>query len=157
MENNYWDFKDLIVTTRQEKEKLLAYEIWMFRETCAQITANCSSNQFEINLLLESLSVHTRLLLDFFYNDLFYKFGGGKDRLNKNDIIAQDFLSNNSWIGERPKLTQTLRDAREKANKQLAHLSTWRIKIESDGKKSWEWAKIHEDMEKVIAKFESLK
>jgi hypothetical protein len=158
MENNYWDLKDLIAITEEKKMQLLYYEISMFRETCKQVAANHRNNQFEVNLLFESLAVHTRLLVDFFYNDLFYKFGNKKDRLNKNDIIAQDFLSNNiSWINNRPELTQTLLNAREKANKQLAHLSAWRIKIEHDGKKPWNWKEINEDMEKVIAKFESLK
>lgn len=158
METNYWDDKNLIFARKEEKEKLLAYEIWMFHETCNQIAANCSRNQFEDNLLLESLAVHARLLIDLFYGDLFCTYKKGRDRGNINDIIAQDFLAANViWLNERPKLTQALCDAKRKANKQLAHLSTWRIKIDRDDKKSWDWMKINEDMEKVIAKFESLK
>lgn len=165
METNYWEDKSLIFAQGEEKEKHLKYEIWMFRSTCDQhdligwgSIPKTPTEQFHRNILVESLAVHTRLLVDFFYNDLFYKFSNKKDRLNINDIIAQDFISGGIiWINERPELTQNLRDAREKANKQLAHLSTWRIKIERDGKKSWDWKGTAEDMEKVIAKFESLK
>jgi len=61
------------------------------------------------------------------------------------------------WKKERPQKTELLKEAESKADKQLAHLSAWRIKIVRDGKKPWSWVKIREDMEKVIAKFESLK
>ena len=43
---------------------------------------------------------------------------------------------------------------REKANKQLAHLSRWRIKLARDGLRDWEqYGEIAEDLEKVIKIF----
>jgi len=147
MDDSYWRNNGLIPATQKEKERLLNYEIWMFRETCKQLNS-CQQTQFERNLLLESLSVHVRLLIEFFYNDKKYP----------NDLVAQDFLPITiNWKNERPPLTDLLKEAKNKADKQLAHLSLWRVKIEKDGKKGWNWDGIKRDMEKIIEKFESLK
>ena len=37
MENNYWDYSQLIEATEEELDKHLNYEFWMFRETCEQL------------------------------------------------------------------------------------------------------------------------
>jgi len=150
MDNNYWSYNELIPAMKEEKEEHLNYEIWMFYETCRRFI-NFDWNlllQFEKNLLVESLSIHTRILVDFFYSD----------RIDRNDIVAQDLLpKDKNWITIRPPLTQTLRDAKQKANKQLAHLSAWRIKIEKDGKKAWNISGILRNMKEVIRKFEEAK
>ena len=149
MEDNYWDFNELIPATKEEKEGPLKYEIAMFRETCDQLNF-CQNTQFERNLLLESLPAHIRILIEFFYND--------KNKKYPNDLMAQDFLADTiDWKKERPAMTKLLSEAKNKADKQLAHLSRWRIKIEKDNKKGWDWQGIKKDMEKVIEKFESLK
>lgn len=149
MENNYWDYKELIEATMEELEELLDYEILMFRKTCKRIICSKSDiDQFEKNLLLESLAVHTRLLVDFFYGE----------KKNRNDIITQDLLpQEKDWKIIRPPLTEKLKNAKKKADKQLAHLSRWRIKIKKEGKKPWDCIEIWGDMEKVIKKFEELK
>jgi len=149
MDNNYWSYNELIPATKEEKEEHLNYEIWMFRETCNQLNF-CQKTQFERNLLLESLPSHTRILIEFFYND--------KNKKYPNDLVAQDFLANNiNWKNERPSITELLKDAKNKADKQLAHLSLWRVKIKKDNKKGWNWDGIKSDMEKIIERFESLK
>lgn len=92
MEDNYWNYNRLIGATEEEIEALLKYEIWMFYETCNQLNS-CQATRFERNLLLESLSTHTRILIDFFYGKKKYQ----------NDLIAQDLLSDNiNWQKERP-------------------------------------------------------
>lgn len=150
MENNYWDYDKPIEATKEELEEHLKYEIWMFRETCKQLNLR-QETQFERNLLLESLPTHIRILIDFFY--------GKKDEKNYcNDLVAQDFLLNNViWINERPPQTELLKDVKNKADKQLAHLSRWRVKIEKDNKKDWDWQRISEDIEKVIKSFDSFR
>jgi hypothetical protein len=152
MENNYWYYNALIDTSSEELERLLEYEIWMFRETCNHLINLDQKTKFERNLLLESLATHTRILIDFFYGDK-------NDKKYPNDLIAQDLLpQNKDWKSIKPPLTQVLKDAKEKANKQLAHLSLWRIKLERDKKKGWDsWREIKEDLEKVIKKFEEFK
>jgi hypothetical protein len=147
MKNNYWSYKELIPATKEEKEEHLNYEIWMFRETCDQLNL-LQKTRFERNLLLESLATHARILIDFFYGEKKYQ----------NDLVAQDLLLNNvNWQNERPPETKLLEEAKSKADKQLAHLSLWRIKIEKDNKKGWDWQGIRKDMDKVIEKFEAIK
>lgn len=147
MENNYWSYDRLIEATEKELGEHLKYEIWMFRETCGQLNL-CQKTHFERNLLLESLPTHIRILTNFFYGEKKYC----------NDLVAQDFLPNNvNWMNERPPQTKLLNDAKNKADKQLAHLSRWRVKIEKDNKKGWDWQGIGEDIEKVIKNFENFR
>ena len=147
MENNYWDYDELIEATGKELEGHLKYEIDIFRETCSQLNL-CQKTQLERNLLLESLPAHIRILINFFYGEKKYC----------NDLVAQDFLPNNiNWIKERPPQTKLLDDAKNKADKQLAHLSRWRVKIEKDNKKGWDWQGISGDIEKVIKIFENFR
>lgn len=149
MDDNYWKNSKLIQATQEEKEEILGYEIGMFRETCRQLNFY-SRTLFERNLLLESLPVHSRALIDFFYND--------KNEKYPNDLVAQDFLPDTTnWKTERPPITKLLEDAKNKADKQVAHMGLWRIKIEQDDKKGWDWNSIWSDVEKVIEKFESLR
>lgn len=149
MDDNYWRDNKLIPATKEEKEECLNYEIWMFRETCNQISFY-QKTLFERNLLFESLPAHTRILIEFFYND--------KNNKYLNDLVTQDFLPNTiNWKNQRPPITELLKNAKNKADKQLAHLSLWRIKIERDGKKDWDCKGIKEDLEKIIEKFESFK
>ena len=149
MDNNYWRNNELISATKEEKEEHLNYEIWMFRETCNQLNFS-QKTRFERNLLLESLPTHVRILIEFFYND--------KNKKYPNNLVAQDFLPETiNWKNERPYITKLLNEAKNKADKQLAHLSLWRVKIERDGKKEWDWKSIKKDMEKIIAKFKNLR
>ncbi|MBU2036809.1 hypothetical protein KJ866_01195 [Patescibacteria group bacterium] len=148
MEENYWEDNRLIQATKKEKEEHLNYEMDMFLETCNQLNFG-QKTIFERNLLLESLPAHTRILIEFFYN--------GKNKKYPNDLVAQDFLPDSiNWRNERPLITELLEEAKNKADKQLAHLSLWRVKIERDNKKGWDWNGIKRDMEKIIEKFKTL-
>lgn len=146
MARKYWQYNKCIRANLKEKEMILRYEIWMFRNIC-----KCFSNwnlvsQFQKNLLVEALAIHTRILVDFFYFN----------KMNKNDIVAQEFLpKNKNWARLRPSITRILENAKEKANKQLAHLSRWRVKLEKEGKKPWYHNKIWRDIEKLIKAFEN--
>ena len=149
MDNNYWNNDEPITATQKEKEGHLNYEIWMFRKTCDRLNLS-QKTRFERNLLLESLPIHARTLIEFFYKD--------KNEKYPNDLVAQDFLTDDiNWKNERPPITELLHGAKNKADKQLAHLSLWRVKIEKDDKKKWDWNGIRADMEKIIEKFKNLK
>lgn len=133
--------------TEKQKLEILNYEIRMFRETCNQLNFQ-EGTSFEIDLLFESLAIHTRLLIEFFYND---------KKKYKDDLIAQDFLPNTiDWKTQRPPKTRLLKNAQYKANKQLAHISLCRIEIAKNNKE-WDWNGISRDMEIIIDKFEILK
>lgn len=160
IDKSYWKYNRPILATQNEKMEHLKYEVDMFRSTCLSLCLNLNVPIFVKNLLVESLAIHSRILVDFFYNDLFLsekKTRGGKDRQDQNDIIAKDFIPENiNWAQKRPELTQILYDAREKSNKQLAHLSSWRTKLEKDDKKLWNHVEIKENIENVINVFENI-
>jgi len=141
---SYWQCKKNIPISPKEKIDLLKYEVVdTFRSICRSFCNWGNLSQFDKNLLLESLAIHTRILVDFFY----------PKRRFLNDIAAENFVKN--WDDIRPELTQILYDAREKAHKQLAHLSTWRVKLKKDRRKPWDNKGIQQDMEEVIKVFES--
>lgn len=144
---NYWNFKDAIPATNEEKLKELNYEVGMFYETCKQIEEEGGKNQFEMNYLVELLAIHTRVLIDFFY--------GIANPIHPNDLFAQSFL--HDWESKKPAPTNTLNDAKNKADKQLAHLSLWRIKLKRDEKNNWNnFSLIKKDLDIVIKKFYNL-
>lgn len=150
MKTNYWDYNGTIKATIKEKETLLDYEIDMFRKTCVELSKLDNDYVFFKNLLIESLATHTRTLLDFFYIN--------KKNYDK-DLIAQDLLPENiKWRELRPIETETLINAKNKANKQLAHLSLWRLKISRDNKKDWNnFNIILKEIEEIIKKFNEIK
>ncbi len=150
MDDNYWKDKTKISINKDEKFKLLEYEISMFRDTCNQLQSlKNSTNPFFMNLLIESLAIHSRVLIGFFYPE-------NEQKKYLNDLIAQDFLPNINWSLTRPVLTDILQEARNKADKQLAHLSVWRFKLSQDNKKHWNPVVISRDLEKVIEEFYKL-
>ena len=149
MKNNYWTDNSPITASIEEKLQPLRYEILMFKETCKRFKERRTSfplNGFEHNLIIESFATHVRTLIEFFYCD---------DKKNKNDLIAQDFLPYHIiWKDVRPSKSIVLVAANNKADKQIAHLSLWRIKLDRDGKKDWkEWEIINADINNTINKF----
>jgi len=130
--------------TIKEKEGLLEYEIGMFRDTCNAFNNWTDLNKFNKNLLIESLALHTRVLIDFFYGTKKYS----------DDIIAEHLLPDNiNWNNVKPKIPQILMDAKNKADKQLAHLSTKRLELQKQEKNGWRFNEISEEMNKIIEKF----
>jgi hypothetical protein len=145
IDKSYWDDKSEIPASLKEKEANLNYELGKLKY--------CTKRFFELkdketsdekDLVIEGLALHSRVLIDFFYPEL--------TRQIPTDVTANQFIEN--WDGIKPKLTQTLFDAREKAHKQLAHLTTWRLKIERDRRKGWS-SLVSDDLEKVIKVFDS--
>jgi len=127
----------------EKKKKCLDYEIYMFREVCNRFKKNKDNDRFLKNSLVELLALHTRVLVDFFYNN------GRKD-----DIIAQDFFSNMDWNTKRPQITDILDKAKNKADKQLVHLTKERIRLIKNRENSWKVSEIERDMNLVIEIFE---
>ena len=132
--------------TTDESFKDLLYEIEMLDNTVLALNnPNAPKDQFFKNLLVESLAIHTRVLLDFFYCD---------EKKYKDDIIAQDFLpSNIEWSKIRPPMADILKESKNKVGKQIAHLSLDRIKLDKCGKKGWNVSEMYNEMKKVITCF----
>lgn len=139
----------MCVDQKNKLEKLISYEIGMFNDTCREFGSFHELNQFYKNLLIESFALHVRVLIDFFYCD---------DRKYKDDLIAQDLLPPSIiWKDNRPGMPVILEEAKRKADKQLAHLSTDRIKLESENKNGWQIVEIKREMDKVIDSFLNLR
>lgn len=145
VDKSYWQYRGRIPATPVEEKGELEYEREMFDDTCRHFSIFDSLSSFQKNLLVESLALHARVLIEFFY----------ESNKRKDDITAQDFMPTGvDWKKIRPPITQTLYDAREKAHKLLAHLSRWRLKLRRDGKKDWNnHTDILKDLDNVIERF----
>jgi hypothetical protein len=98
------------------------------------------------NALLESFAIHTRNLIDFFY----------QDKPNSDQVIAQDFFDNGDlWVQQRPTKSQFLKKTSIRVHKEVAHLSYDRLKVTSE-KKEWKWINIAAEIGKVLKKFHEL-
>ena len=75
--------------------------------------------------LLESWVLHVRNLIDFFYTPK--KF---------DDIVMVEFVHNGQEVGDFPEITTELERARERANKEMAHLTYSRVG-KSDADRQW--------------------
>lgn len=69
------------------------------------------------NALVEAFGIHLRNILDFLYID----------RPQPTDVVALDFFTMGTWQTLRPAISRVLEDARVRANKELAHLTTERL------------------------------
>jgi len=148
---NYYELQGLglknmnSLTTKEEKQENLNYEINTFRATCKVFFSGIRYGRFWHNILIEAFALHTRVLIDFFYCD---------QKLKGDDIIAQDLLPDDKvWKDLRPPIPDILKEAKEKVNKQLAHLSEGRILLEKQGKKDWKILEIFNEMNKIIDLF----
>ncbi|MFA4942011.1 MAG: hypothetical protein WC582_05515 [Patescibacteria group bacterium] len=138
-----------VLISLKKKEDELNYEIWMFKSTCDIFFSGVRPSLFWHNLLVESLALHVRVLIDFFYCDR---------KGESDDIIAQDLLpSSVSWSELRPQLPEILREAKKKTNKQLAHLSSSRIDLKKQGEKDWRILDIYNKMNDIIERFYKIK
>jgi len=94
-----------------------------------------------VNMALETFLLHARNLVEFFYT---------KHKKYSTDVRALDFFENKgSWIGSRPNLTGSLTKIRERAGKELAHLTYKRISG-TPPEKDWSTGETVEDLVKVI-------
>jgi len=135
-----------IISTQEELNKALFYELDMFKNTClAWKNKPVEISQFNKRILIESLALHSRVLIDFFY--------GNKGKYLDN-IIAQDFLPEDiRWSEIRPEMSYFLKKVKIKANKQLAHLCLGRIELIRKDEHGWQFDKVYQELGAVINLF----
>jgi len=90
-------------------------------------------------VLIESFAVHLRNVIDFLYID----------RPKHSDVVAADFFDPNVWQGLRPARSSTLDDARVRANKEIAHLTSGRI-TGSPPEKDWDFAGLADEIRPLM-------
>jgi hypothetical protein len=101
----------------------LLYELQYLWFTANELR-NLSNPQPMASVLIESFGIHLRNLIDFFCTPI------GTER--DHDVIASDFCP-----GWSESISGTLKDAKERANKELSHLTLAR-KHPTDPAKSWD-------------------
>jgi hypothetical protein len=118
----------------------LLYELqylWFTRKELGWLT----EPQPMSSVLIESFGIHLRNLIDFFCTP------AGKER--DDDVIASDFC-----VGWNEPLSSTLKDARERANKELSHLTLGR-KSGLDPSKPWDVDGLYKEIMTIASRFTS--
>ncbi len=127
----------------------IKYEFDMLLASASICESNVPSNTligFPIhNSMLESFSIHSRNLIDFFYPS-------EKITKSNTDISIIDYIDEKN-LGKLPQISELLRIARIKANKQVAHLTTDRMtKYITDEEKGWDFKQISIEISKLFNK-----
>ena len=131
--------KELIEYSKEH----LYYEIWMLIEISK---IKNISEQFFINITVESFAIHLRNLIIFLYPN--------KNSTKLTDVYAKDFFSDpQRWKTILPSLPQTLENARIRANKEVGHLTAERIAGTKDPKKSWKTKELTDEIIPILKLF----
>lgn len=123
----------------------LAYEAWMLLET-AQIQAQGFYTAIEPlnNAVLESFIIHVRNMIDFLYPPA---------NKRPSDVYATDFFDvPKEWEQLRPPMSYRLREARERGNKEIAHLTYDRLHGTRE-QKPWEYVDIANEITAIWRTF----
>jgi len=121
----------------------LRYEIGMLGYTARQLLSGEPRCEPASNVLIESYGIHCRVLTAFLY-----KKKDGDDGIVARDYLAKDY----DWEKKVGKQPDELKDAYERVNKWLAHLTTKRIN-ESPCKREWHPEKEVPKIKKALLKF----
>ncbi len=111
----------------------LRYELWMLLRLGECLPAPDARNEQEkvfYNALIEAFVVHLRNLIGFLY----------PDKVGTLDVIAEDFFTDpTAWEEIRPRISRSLQEARDRAHREIAHLTTARI-TGNPPQKAWPFA-----------------
>lgn len=127
------------VEANQFSKEHLTYELDMLRWSTVSLlnlkkdsSRNDSGLKFSKNSLVETFAIHSRNLIDFLFPPM---------NTRDTDVTVRDYLDKK----DQQLIKQCggiLKDARFKADKQVAHLTTERISYEITGKE-WSYLKIY--------------
>lgn len=121
----------------------LYYEVWMFDVLTKALISGIAGQSAIKNALLESYTIHLRVLIDFFFSD----------NPRNDDIVADDFFTHPSdWKKMRPLKTGVLERAKKRTDKEVAHLTYTRLGIAPD-QKNWYFEDVYKDMQTLIELF----
>ncbi|HHT9133569.1 MAG TPA: hypothetical protein ACFYD2_01580 [Candidatus Avalokitesvara rifleensis] len=137
-------------TQRSDKELVnvsehLLYEIAMLLGTALDLV-NPASNKWTVsnaNALIESFTIHARILLDFLYSN----------NPQPDDVIAEDFFDDASvWLEQRQAKTRLLTTIHKRVGKEVAHLTYARLAVTPEDKK-WHFPAITKEIDEVLRTF----
>ena len=92
--------------------------------------------------MIESFVIHFRGLLDFLY----------AERPKPNDVIAADYFLPGEWEGLKPPLSDTLKRAKSRAHKEVAHLTYERLNVTPETK-PWAFVSLSNEIQSVMNVF----
>lgn len=121
----------------------LNYEYEMLRTIVRELSTG-TRPQWLTNALLESFVIHLRALIDFFYTPA---------RTKPDDMLATDYFPDpKAWEAAIPSMSEVLRNARDRAHKEIAHLTYARLDVTTDTK-PWNFFGISKEIEALMEKF----
>jgi hypothetical protein len=127
------------------KEHIL-YEIEMLLFT-GSFPIPPETNQYLVNIILESFTIHLRNVITFLYPT---------DSKKPTDVCAYHFFSPpnpGSWENICPVLSQSLENARKRAHKEIGHITTERITGGSDPAKQWDRGELLSEVISILLIF----
>jgi hypothetical protein len=129
----------------------LRYEVNMLLSSATGLASGVFGEKNTVaNALLEAFVLHLRTIMDFLYPR-------GR-RVKDDDVLASDFFDSAvQWCKIRDKqvgkeLRRSLENARDRADKEMAHLTYSRLKVTS-AEKGWPYIKIANEVRKAIRVF----
>lgn len=124
----------MIITSSLTNQELLEfakehirYEIKMLNFTWNYLSKNNTSPLYLSNALIESFTLHTRILLEFLYP---------KEKIRKNDIVGYHYFNNQEeYYKYIPKRSIDIENMIQEISKMAAHLTTFRIENNKERKR----------------------
>ena len=121
----------------------LYYEIGMFTNLAHGLASGMSGESVINNALLESYTIHARILLDFLY----------AERPKADDVIAEDFFDDPAkWRNAMPQKSEKVQFAHRRVGKEVAHLTYARQDVTPETK-PWPFIEIANEVNAVFAQF----
>ena len=124
----------------KEASEHLHYEIEMLTSLAYGIGSRIAGESPLANALLESFVVHVRALMEFLYND----------NPKPDDVIAEDYFEKaDDWKQLRPVLSESLKQAKRRAGKEVAHLTYARLDVTPETR-PWYFVEIANEIAAVL-------
>ena len=119
--------------------KHLHYELWMLQSS-ASTQPQGSPSHVVNNALLETIALHSRVILDFLYDD----------NPRTDDVNAIDYISN--WREIRPDKPKDLDEIDRRVGKEVAHLTYARLDVDP-ALKGWDVQKLASTVSELMGFF----
>jgi hypothetical protein len=120
----------------------LYYEVEMLRETTKAMAKGGSLPRVIKNALLESFIIHMRGLISFAYDS----------PEHPDDVVASDYFDEGEWAELRSAMTGLIDESLKRANKEVAHITTFRVGKTLD-QKQWRFLEIAVDVFSLLRLF----
>ena len=127
----------------QKASEHLFYEIWMFTSLARGMASGVFNEGIINNALLESFTVHARVLLDFLF----------AENPRPDDVIAEDYFSSpDEWLKRKANKSENLQNIHVRVGKEVAHLTYFRQTVAPEAK-AWNFIEIANEINSAFNDF----